>query len=539
MRIDTIHLNHNKFVNDYRNQTDKLKAYFEYNPFMSYKKRLTYLEKSNYQREELASILEKMNNNWGSDDTTLKNIERLKSDNAVVVIGGQQAGLLTGPLYSVNKVISIIQLAKEQEAELNRPVIPVFWIAGEDHDFDEINHVNMRTETGLKKRTIQQIPKFKKSVSQIDLDSNLTKEWLTDIFLELEESTHSKIIYEELLNILNESKTYVDFFARLINKLFPESGLVLVDSADASLRSIESKYFIKLIEHQESIAKTVSKTIKSLQEQDYSISLEAEENEGHLFYHEDHGERILLSRTESGMWQGKSNHIEFTSDALIQIAEKTPNRLSNNVVTRPLMQEWLFPTLAFVGGYGEISYWASLKKVFKELDLEMPPVVPRYSITYIPKKLNEVLNKKDIDISQAINHGVSDLKLNWLSNQSTPPVELLIDEMNKGIEALHQPIQKVASNLGEDLQHLAETNLAKIIKTTEFLEKRLLREEKYKYKKEINDYDLITDYLCPDNGLQERIFNPLFLINNYGFDFIKEITETPLSFKKDHFVIYL
>src|SRR5699024_8162615 len=109
--------------------------------------------------------------------------------------------------------------------------------------------------------------------------------------------------------------------------------------------------------------------------------------------------------------------------------------------------------------------------------------------------------------------------------------------MNIGIEALHQPIQKVASNLGEDLQHLAETNHAKIIKTTEFLEKRILREVKYKYKKEINDYDLITDYLCHDNGLQERIFNPLLLINNYGFEFIKDIIASTHSFKNDHFFI--
>ncbi len=539
MRIDPIHLNHNKFVTDYRNQTKQLKSYFEYNPFKSYQKRLTYLDENNYQRKELASILKEMNNNWGADESTFKNIERLESNDAVVVIGGQQAGLLTGPIYSVNKVISIIQLAKEQEAELNRPVIPVFWIAGEDHDFDEINHVNVRKETGFKKQTIQHLPEFKKSVSQIDLDSELTKKWLTDIFLELEESTHSKIIYEELLSLLKGSKTYVDFFARLINKLFPETGLVLVDSADSSLRSIETKYFIKLIEHQKPIARTVSRTIKSLQEKDYSVSLETEENEGHLFYHDDNGERILLSRTESGMWQGKNDNIVFTSEELIEIAKNSPSRLSNNVVTRPLMQEWLFPTLAFVGGYGEISYWASLKEAFREVDLEMPPIVPRYSITYIPKKLNEVLTKHKIEVSHAINYGVNDLKLNWLSNQSSAPIELLTDEMNKGIEALHQPLQKVASDIGVDLKQLAEANLTKIINTTEFLEKRLLREVNRKYKKEINEYDLITDYLYPDNGLQERIWNPLFLINSNGFDFIKKITETPLSFKEDHFVIYL
>src|SRR5699024_9139760 len=105
---------------------------------------------------------------------------------AVVVIGGQQAGLLTGPLYSINKVISIISLAKRQEAEINRPVIPVFWIAGEDHDFDEINHVNIRTDKGIKKHTITHFPEIKKSVSKRCIDSDGINDWLINIILERE-----------------------------------------------------------------------------------------------------------------------------------------------------------------------------------------------------------------------------------------------------------------------------------------------------------------------------------------------------------------
>src|SRR5699024_11972868 len=127
-----------------------------------------------------------------------------------------------------------------------------------------------------------------------DIDSEVTKDWLTHIFLELEESTHSKIIYGELLNILKKSKTYVDFFARLIHKLFPETGLVLADSDNESLRGIENEYFIKLIEYRKPIAKTVSKTIQFLQEKDYSIILEVEENKGNLFYHDYKVEHILL-----------------------------------------------------------------------------------------------------------------------------------------------------------------------------------------------------------------------------------------------------
>src|SRR5690625_5147586 len=108
MRMDPIALNHNKFVCDYRNQTTQTKTYFKYKPVTSYKERLSYLDKNDYQREELTKILQEMNVNWDADESSLKNIDRLKSEDAVVVIGGQQAGLLTGPLYSINKVISII-----------------------------------------------------------------------------------------------------------------------------------------------------------------------------------------------------------------------------------------------------------------------------------------------------------------------------------------------------------------------------------------------------------------------------------------------
>src|SRR5699024_7312939 len=111
------------------------------------------------------------------------------------------------------------------------------------------NHVNIRTDKGIKKHTIPHFPEIKKSVSQIDIDSEVTKDWLTHIFLELEESTHSKIIYGELLNILKKYKNYVDFFTRLFHKLYPEAGLIIANSANESLRVIENEYFIKLNEH--------------------------------------------------------------------------------------------------------------------------------------------------------------------------------------------------------------------------------------------------------------------------------------------------
>src|SRR5699024_8817028 len=157
--------------------------------------------------------------------------------------------------------------------------------------------------------------------------------------------------------------------------------IVLIDSADEAVRKMESNYFIQLIEKQPEISKGVYHSLEDLKKSGYAVSLEADPEDGHLFYHLN-GERILLTRDEEGNWQGKQGECLLSNEELIQIAKDQPELLSNNVATRPLMQELLFPTLAFIGGPGEIAYWAALQRAFAALEIKMPPVVPRLSLTY-------------------------------------------------------------------------------------------------------------------------------------------------------------
>src|SRR5699024_8515060 len=141
MQVTCMELNNkNKLNHMYRAHEEAVVSYFEYYPFGDFNNRLADLQHRSYQRDSLADVLNKMNNHWGATEATLNQIERLSEPESVAVIGGQQAGHLTCPLYSVNILISVVHLAKQQEKELNVPVIPVFWIAGEDHDFAEINH---------------------------------------------------------------------------------------------------------------------------------------------------------------------------------------------------------------------------------------------------------------------------------------------------------------------------------------------------------------------------------------------------------------
>src|SRR5699024_7547165 len=218
---------------------------------------------------------------------------------------------------------------------------------------------------------------------------------------------------------LRKSSTYVDFFAQLLLNIFSEEGLVLIDSGNDEVRKIESKHFKEVINKQAEIATNVYKTMKKLKQSGYEIPLDISRNDAHLFYLHD-GERILLERTHDGGWVGKNNEIQLTTEQMYKIAEERPELLSNNVITRPLMQELLFPTLAFIGGNGEISYWAVLKDAFKSVHINMPPIMPRLSFTYVERDIKKLLDNYSIPVEKAINKGVNVMKINWLGTKRTP-----------------------------------------------------------------------------------------------------------------------
>src|SRR5699024_10947397 len=309
------------FMQDYLKQNEDIMKFFEYKPLSNFKERLEYLKQKSFKREELVKVLHKKNEEWGATEESLQNIQRLKDEEALVVIGGQQAGLLSGPTYTVNKVISIIKLARQQEEVLQVPVIPVFWIAGEDHDYEEINHTYLLTEQGMIKHQINQHVQERTPVSDIKMDQALSLKWIDELFLTLEETSYTKDLYKLIQNCLNHSHTYVDFFARFINELFRNEGLVLIDSNDKEVRQLESNYFEEMILKQNEISERIYRSTQLVRQSGYELTIEPELEDAHIFYHLE-GERILLVRNDEDLWLGKQNEIELSTKELLQIAKE-------------------------------------------------------------------------------------------------------------------------------------------------------------------------------------------------------------------------
>lgn len=532
----------NKLVTHYKNNDKSVMKYFDYSSNQYEQKRLEYINNRTYQRQNFVEAVHKLHKKWGAPEASMVQLNKLLDEQAVAVVGGQQAGLLTGPLYSIHKIISVTQLAEEQEKKLGIPVVPIFWIAGEDHDFEEINHTYVPT-TNMKMKKIKlqnkSIDAGRKSVSDLEFEKDKLREWIENVFLSLKETDYTQDIYSLVQTVLSNSNSYSEFFAKFIFQLFPNQGIILLDSHASEIREIESDFFLEMIQHQQEISASVKSTIDKLRTEEYSISLDATEDDAHLFYHDEQLGRVLLQVEKEGVWVDKQHNIRLTLEELQSIAINSPHLLSNNVVTRPMMQEKLIPTLAFVGGPGEITYWSALKDAFHILELEMPPIVPRISFTYLDRYTSRLLDKYNLDLPKILNRGVKEDKQRFLNEKNDYNIDEVTEELKTQLSDIHQPLRDIAASLGDDIKALSESNLSYLLKDIEFLRKRLNNEIKKTYAIEISEFDRLEMILRPNNGLQERIWNPIYVMNCCGVDVFSRLVNNHSFVHEEHWMIHL
>ncbi|MDQ0244200.1 bacillithiol biosynthesis cysteine-adding enzyme BshC [Bacillus fengqiuensis] len=527
----------NRLLEGYKRGEDVVMSFFHYNIHdeKMYQQRVDDLTQFSYPREELAAYLAAYNEKYDADERTMSNIFKLKDHRSVVVVGGQQAGILTGPMYTVNKVLSILKFAKQQEEKLNVPVIPIFWIAGEDHDFAEINHVFVEKDGMLVKRVVPQKVLEKKMASDVLIDQKACQKWIQEIFQTFGETDHSRKVLEFALKSLESSHTYVDFFAKLTMKLFAGTGLVLMDSASPELRKVESSFFMQLIEENEQLSKAVLKQ-QRLVEQQHPRSIQVDEQTAHLFYY-DNNERILLER-RAGRFEGKSNETVLTKEELLQIARTSPELLSNNVVTRPLMQEFLLPTLAFIAGPGEVAYWAELKQAFELFRFKMPPIVPRLSYAIVERDVNRNIRDLELTIEYVLQKGIKAEKEKWLQKYVKYPYDNYFEQARQELEIVHETLRNNVLREDETFKETLEKNRNILQNQLDIVRKIVESKQVTKHKVTIKKFDDIEHALAPTGSPQERIWNIFYFLNKHGLDFVSRLSNLDVEFNHNIKVVY-
>lgn len=527
----------NKLMNDYINGDENLRRYFSYNPDMnSFAGRQQKIQSHDVDRQRLSTVIRNYMEPYGISGKTEEHLQDFVNG-ASVVVTGQQAGLLTGPLYTIHKAISAIVLAKQAKVELNAKVVPVFWIAGEDHDLAEISHLYREINGRVEKLNFPHVEYGKKTASTAILNKSKITDFLNEYFRSLPETAHSKNLQQLVFGFLETTETYTEFFSALLNHFFDEEGLLMIDAAHPEMRKYESEFFKRLIKLSPSIAKEVYAAERELVAKGYNPPLSAEEDAAHLFITVK-GERILLKR-DNDDFIGNDGKVRFSQNELLDIAEQSPEMLSNNVVTRPLMQEMVFPVLAFVGGPGEIAYWSLFKKAFETLGMEMPVIMPRLGMTLVNRKVQMLFEKYELDFEDvAIRQKTRLLKADLLDAVREKEAEKMIDELEAKIQADYDSIQKRITEVSRGLAPLVEKNLQFHLKQLDFLKHKLEDEVVLQNSVQFGHYDLLENELLPNGSFQERIYNPMPYINDYGLDLVTRILALDLKYDKNHKIIY-
>jgi bacillithiol biosynthesis cysteine-adding enzyme BshC len=481
--------------------TGRLKELYVFEPSLEGIKSFT--EKNNYtalNRALLVEDLKKQNNGIQLSALTQKNIESLSDKNTFTITTGHQLCLATGPLYFVYKILSAINLCETlNEQNTGKHFVPVYWMASEDHDFEEINHVNLFNKT-FAWQTDQKGRVGEFSLEHIDA-------FLHEIKDVLGENENAATILLILKNAYDQ-KNLAEATRFLVNELFGRYGIVIVDGNSKVLKE-QFVAEIKKDVFENAAFKKVNATIGELKKQGYEAQVTPREI--NCFYAgKNFRERIT---EENGKYKVLNTDLIFSKEELENKIETEPEKFSPNVVLRPLYQQKILPNAAYVGGPGEIAYWLQYKTMFDEFKIAFPALIPRNFVVYIEKGLQQRIEKLNLKAEDFFGEKERFVKEYALKQQ---PFDLVKER--EELRKLFQNIRSGISMIDKTLETATDAELQKNIKSLDALEQKAIRAIKQKNEQSINQLDAIHGRLFPGGVPQERVENFLrFYLSNPAF----------------------
>lgn len=516
---------------------------YEYNfrDYSSYIARAEWLDRTGdtrVDRQAMVTCLRLYNESRNPHPAVKASLDRLAQENALVITGGQQSGLFTGSLLVIYKAATIIKAAKTAEEKLGRPVVPIFWIAGEDHDWDEVDHTYlMSSDLSVTKVKMPGKYEGRSSVSDVAVEK---EHWIAAI-QELEEllpdsENKPEIIASIREAVQDEYLSLSDVFAKLLGQLFGSYGLVLMDSADPELRKLEVPVFERIIEDNDMLEQCYHESSGRVVTSGFTMQADVASGGANLFYiHE--GSRLLLFK-EDGRFVDRKGYVSFSKTELLEILHQHPERFSNNVLTRPLMQDSIFPVLSTVLGHAEIAYWALTKDAFHRMGLRMPILMPRLSYTILDHHIQKLMDKYDLTFAD-IQFSFDEKKETWLLSLDEFDVNGQFEDLKTSFRKLYAPLLEQLGQLESGLGRLGITNSEKIEEQIEYMQKRTKQAIAQRHEASLKQWDYVERSLFPSKRPQERVYNVYYYVNRYGTDWLKELMEVPADMSGIHHILYI
>ncbi|NOQ73333.1 MAG: bacillithiol biosynthesis cysteine-adding enzyme BshC [Crocinitomix sp.] len=455
------------------------------------------------QRKTLTDALVLQNADIALSNASQSNINKLKESDTYTITTGHQLNLLSGPLYSIYKVAQVISLSRAMnESDPSKHYVPVFWMATEDHDFEEINHIHLFgnkiawDKEGQENRIVGEIePKGIES--------------FTDPIFEKYSDENLKAILSSFTDIYKKSSNLAEATRSLMNQLFAEYGLVIIDGNDTALKQGFVPIAIKEI-NEGFVHKAVTNTNNKLEAAGYHNQVFV--RECNLFYINAQGIRQRISKNGAIFEIEEKN---YTAEELVRMVSENPKQFSPNALLRPVYQELILPNLTYIGGGGEIAYWLQLSDVFKALKLTFPLLRVRDSILLL--KAKEIAELENLNLSvpnlkQDLQHLMKEIALEEVEFEIELKGEL--EQLN----TIKVHLTEKAEAVNKGLVGMIEAEFSKMEKSIVRIESKLIKAEKAKHEVKGNKIKKLQSKIYPNGGFQERYENFIpYILNDKTF----------------------
>ncbi len=493
-----------KLICDYLTEDKGLKPFYNRFPTLeNFKEQLAEKQKD-FKEKDRALLTERILFQYGDNSishATLSNIDLLRERNTFTITTGHQLNLFTGPLYFLYKIYSAINLAEQlNKTYTGNRFVPVYWMATEDHDFDEINYFNLFG----KKVT------FNKDASGAvgALSTEGLKEVKQQLKKEFGESDNAKTLISYFSDAYLKHNNLADATRYLANTLFYHSGLVIIDGNDSQLKKSFIPYAEKEITDKLSY-KMVSETTEKLTSLGYSEQVHPREI--NLFYlKENLRERII---EQEGRFYVNETDISFSKEEILTELHQNPQRFSPNALLRPLYQEVILPNLCYIGGGGELAYWFQLKDYFNTVEVPFPVLLLRNSVLLVPKMLSEKLKKLNVKI-EALFLPQHELMTKHTKEISKIPIDF--SQQKEHLQKQFEGLYELAKQTDVTFLGAVSAQEKKQLNGLANLEKRLLKAQKRNLSDELDRIKNIQTQLFPKQSLQERQLNFSEFYLEYG-----------------------
>jgi bacillithiol biosynthesis cysteine-adding enzyme BshC len=483
------------------------------------------------RRQAVSAVLERQNRSLGASVKVLENIARLRAG-ASAVVTGQQVGFFGGPLFSIFKALTAVKLA-DHATRAGVACVPIFWLATEDHDLAEVNQVSIPGVDGsLQKLTAPVTGVTDAPVGTFRLDPGIET---------VVEAASGLLGPSEISDFLQEAyrpgETLGGAFGRLFARLFADWGVILLDPTDPELHSLAQPIYQAAIERAAELDESLLARGKALEAAGYHQQVKVTSSSTLLFTLRS-GARVPVHRRVDG--NGTPDFLidgePISHTELLSRVTSSPQDFSGNALLRPVIQDYLLPTLAYAGGSAEVAYFAQAAVVYQALLGRVTPIVPRFSATIVEAKPTAILERFGLRLPDLFS-GPEALRELMASRSLPKELQSAFDQAESSLEKSLAAVREGLAKLDSTLVEAATNAASKMQHQITQLRSKAARAELRQTEVLTRKADLLSNLLYPDKALQEREIAGAYFVARYGMEFLREVYENIQPDCLDHQII--